>query len=55
MDSDIAEKHSKIIKVSDEIMDEAQENNVDIEKAVYKYVEEIKSRLRDELIRANAA
>ena len=34
MFSRIAEKHSKIIKVSDEIMDTAQENQMEIEKAV---------------------
>ncbi|MBA7682025.1 hypothetical protein ES703_90371 [subsurface metagenome] len=48
-DSQIAEKHTKIIKVSDEIMDTAQENNLEIEKAVEKYVEKIKMKMSEAL------
>jgi integrase len=49
MDSKIAEKHSKIINVSDEIMDIAQENKTEIEQAIEKYVEKIKMKIMSEL------
>jgi integrase len=49
LDSNIAAKHSKIVKVSDEIMDTAQENNMEIEKAVDKYVEKMKMKIIREL------
>jgi hypothetical protein len=49
LDSKIAEKHTKIINASDEIMDTAQENNLEIEKAVEKYVEKIKRKIIGEL------
>lgn len=49
LDSTIAEKHAKIIKVSDRIMDVGQENNWTMEQAVEKYLEGIKEKLMNDL------
>ena len=49
LDSKIAEKHNKIINVSDDIMDLSHEKNLEIEKAVAKYVEKIKMKIISDL------
>lgn len=45
LDSSMAEKHAKIIKISDRIMDIGQENNLTVEKAVQNYLEKIRGKL----------
>jgi hypothetical protein len=43
LDSSMAEKHAKIVKISDRIMDIVQENTLIIEQAVQKYLGEIRT------------
>ena len=45
----MAEKHTKIIETSDRIIDIAQENKMEIEKALEKSVEKIKMKIISEL------
>jgi hypothetical protein len=43
LDSSMAEKHARIVKISDRIMDIGQENTLTIERAVQKYLGEIRT------------
>ena len=49
LDSSLAEKHTKIIKITDHIMDLGNEENLTMEQAVEKYVEGIKKKLMEDL------
>jgi site-specific recombinase XerD/RNA polymerase subunit RPABC4/transcription elongation factor Spt4 len=45
LDSSIAGKHAKIVEITDKVMDIGQDQNLNMEKAVEKYLDEIRTKL----------